>query len=72
MRIAQAIVRAPAPNFAAGIASVVGGGDPDVAAALQQHAGRCVAGYVDILPTVFVGVEGDDGESVGATQSRDS
>jgi len=41
VRIAQAIVRAPAPNLAAGIASAVGGGDPDVAAALQQHERYC-------------------------------
>ncbi len=43
MRITQAIVRAPAPNFAAGITSAIGGGDPDVAAALEQHERYCEA-----------------------------
>src|ERR1700685_882654 len=41
VRITQAIVRAPAPNFAAGIASAIGGGDPDVAVALEQHERYC-------------------------------
>jgi dimethylargininase len=41
VRITQAIVRTPAPNFAAGIASAIGGGDPDVAAALEQHERYC-------------------------------
>jgi dimethylargininase len=41
VRIAQAIVRAPASNFAAGIASATGGGDPDVTVALEQHERYC-------------------------------
>jgi dimethylargininase len=41
VRIAQAIVRAPASNFAAGIASAIGGGDPDVTVALEQHERYC-------------------------------
>jgi dimethylargininase len=41
VRFTQAIVRPPAANFAAGISSVVGGGSPDVAVALEQHARYC-------------------------------
>jgi dimethylargininase len=43
VQMAQAIVRAPAPNFAAGIASAIGGGDPDVTVALEQHEQYCEA-----------------------------
>jgi dimethylargininase len=41
VRIAQAIVRAPASNFAAGIASAIGGGAPNVTVALEQHERYC-------------------------------
>jgi len=41
VRIVQAIVRAPALNFAEGIASAIGGGDPDVMLALEQHERYC-------------------------------
>jgi dimethylargininase len=41
MRFTRAIVRAPAANFAAGIASAIGGGSPNVAVALEQHARYC-------------------------------
>jgi dimethylargininase len=41
VRITQAIVRAPASNLAAGIASAIGGGDPDVTVALEQHERYC-------------------------------
>jgi dimethylargininase len=34
-------VRPPAANFAAGIASAIGGGDPDVTVALAQHERYC-------------------------------
>jgi dimethylargininase len=43
VRFTQAIVRAPAPNFAAGISSAFGGGGPDVAVALGQHKRYCEA-----------------------------
>lgn len=43
MRISQAIVRIPAATFAAGIASVIGGGDPDLRKALGQHERYCEA-----------------------------
>jgi dimethylargininase len=37
----RAIVRLPAANFAAGIASAIGGGSPNVTVALEQHARYC-------------------------------
>jgi dimethylargininase len=37
----HAIVRPPAANFAAGIASAVGGGDPNVMMAIAQHEKYC-------------------------------
>jgi len=43
MRFTQAIVRPPAANFAAGIASAIGGGGADVTLALAQHARYCAA-----------------------------
>lgn len=43
MRFTQALVRLPANNFAAGIASAIGGGDPDVQLALTQHQRYCDA-----------------------------
>ena len=43
MRLTQAIVRIPAANFAAGIASAIGGGSPDVTLALAQHERYCEA-----------------------------
>jgi dimethylargininase len=39
--IAHAIVRAPAANFSAGISSALGGGNPHVAVALEQHERYC-------------------------------
>lgn len=41
MRFTQAIVRLPAANFSAGIASALGGGGPDVTVALAQHKRYC-------------------------------
>jgi len=43
--LTQAIVRVPAANFATGIASAIGGGDPDVMTALAQHERYCAALY---------------------------
>lgn len=43
MRFTRAIVRPPAANFAAGIASEIGGGSPDVQTALMQHQRYCDA-----------------------------
>jgi dimethylargininase len=43
MRLTQAIVRIPAANFAAGLASAMGGGEPDVPLALKQHERYCAA-----------------------------
>ena len=43
MRLTQAIVRIPAANFAAGIASAIGGGEPDIMLALEQHERYCEA-----------------------------
>jgi dimethylargininase len=43
MRITQAIVRIPAATFAAGIASAIGGGNPNVDKALSQHERYCEA-----------------------------
>jgi dimethylargininase len=43
VRLTQAIVRIPAANFAAGIASAIGGGDPDVMIARAQHERYCEA-----------------------------
>ena len=43
MRFTQAIVRPPSTNFAAGIASAIGGGGPDVQVALTQHQQYCDA-----------------------------
>lgn len=41
MRLTQAIVRLPGSNFAAGLASTIGGGAPDVDVALIQHERYC-------------------------------
>jgi dimethylargininase len=43
VRLTQAIVRIPAANFAAGIASAVGVGRPDLTVALAQHERYCEA-----------------------------
>jgi dimethylargininase len=43
VQFTQAIVRLPSENFSAGIASTVGGGNPDSALALAQHAQYCSA-----------------------------
>jgi dimethylargininase len=43
VRFTRAIVRPPAGNFAAGIASAIGGGGADVTLALEQHARYCEA-----------------------------
>jgi dimethylargininase len=43
VRLTQAIVRIPAANFAAGMASAIGGGEPDVMLALEQHERYCAA-----------------------------
>jgi dimethylargininase len=43
MPFTKAIVRAPAQNFAAGLASAIGGGGPDVNTALAQHEQYCDA-----------------------------
>jgi dimethylargininase len=41
VQFTRAIVRPPAENFAAGITSAVGGGEPDVTVALEQHERYC-------------------------------
>jgi dimethylargininase len=43
VRLTRAIVRIPAANFATGIASAIGGGNPDVTLALAQHERYCAA-----------------------------
>ena len=43
MKFSNAIVRQPAPNFATGISSVIGGGNPDFVVALAQHERYCEA-----------------------------
>jgi dimethylargininase len=43
VQFTRAIVRPPGENFAAGIASAVGGGDPNVTLALEQHERYCEA-----------------------------
>jgi dimethylargininase len=43
VRLTKAIVRIPAATLAAGIASPVGGGNPDIALAIAQHERYCEA-----------------------------
>jgi len=57
MLLTQAIVRTPAPNFAAGIASAVGGGSPDVTVALAQHERYCEALVASGLEVTKLGPE---------------
>jgi dimethylargininase len=43
VQFTRAIVRVPSENFSTGIASAIGGGNPDLALALAQHAQYCAA-----------------------------
>lgn len=43
MQLTKAMVRLPASNFAAGLWSAIGGGGPDLKAALAQHERYCEA-----------------------------